>query len=669
MPSAHTKLIEVPANHLLVVDDNALIHEDFRRALQHSVSARTAELDALESDLFGDPGSKSVAGQVSYRIDCASQGEDAFALVQSAIADGDPYQLAFVDMRMPPGWDGLQTIEACWSVDPNLHIVICTAYSDYSWDEIQTRLGRSDKLLILRKPFDPVEVSQLALALTEKWRLSRSAAARESELEQQVRERTAQLEEALKQDRLRLDLLEAVVEQRTTDLRHAALHDTLTGLPNRSMLSDRLSVALHRCRLDPKERFALLFLDLDDFKLVNDTLGHGAGDSLLKQVASRISQSIRSSDSERQDDGTIAARLGGDEFVVLLQGLHKFADAEAVAHRLLSVLRLPYELGDRRVRCSVSIGLTTSAGNYTDVESILRDADIAMYEAKSSKNRYTCFNAEMHRDVVARVSLEDELRTGLEAGQFELYYQPIVSLINGTLCGFESLIRWNHPTRGIVGPDLFIPLADRTGLIRPIGLWSVEQAARQSVLWQKQFPNLHVPINVNLSARQLEDDTLASEIRKRITDAGADPSRLILEITEGSLSAEKGGGERFISSLKAMNLKTYIDDFGTGYSSLGRLPRLQIDGIKIDRLFISEAGNVRKYAAIINAIVNLGRHMEANVVAEGVESLEQVALLQTLECERAQGYYFSRAVPSAEAERFFTETWTIVCPVNNPIAA
>jgi diguanylate cyclase (GGDEF)-like protein len=644
------------------VDDNDQIHEDFRRAVCADPDPGAGELAGIERALFGGPAPHdSSTGHPHYRIDSAMQGEDGYRLVRAAVADADPYQLAFVDMRMPPGWDGLKTIEACWEADPTLHVVICTAYSDYSWEEIRSRLGCSDRLLILRKPFDPIEVSQVAAAMTEKWRLSRLARMYTSELEEKVRQRTLQLEQALKQDRLRLDLLEAVVEQRTCDLRHAAMHDTLTGLPNRSMLSDQISRALRRYREDPHARFAVLFLDLDDFKLVNDTLGHNAGDVLLKQVAARISQSIRSGEwREDEDSATLAARLGGDEFVVLLRGLRKFADAEVVAQRLLSVLRLPYQVEGRQVRCGVSIGVTTSARGYADVEQILRDADIAMYAAKAGKkDRYVVFSPAMHKDVVERVSLEAEIRKGLDNGQFVLHYQPIVSLVDGGLAGFESLIRWNHPTRGLISPDSFIPLAEATGLIRPLGLWAIEQAARQVVQWTRHYPRHNIPVSVNLSTRQLDDDDLVYEIRNRLAATQVDPSRLVLEITEGSLDPEKRGGKSLLASLRALKLKIYIDDFGIGYSSLGRLPQLAVDGIKIDRTFIGAASGIRKSAAILNAIVNLGRHIDASVVAEGVESIEHVALLQALDCEKAQGFYFSPALPAEQTERFFLEKWQI----------
>ncbi len=641
-----------PANHLLIVDGDAQSRHLLLRAL--------CSASGSSADTTCQPRSQNLP---NYRIDSAPDAQDTLELIRGSLHNRDPYQAIFIDARVLLTPQGAQMLDTCWQLDPKVHLVVCGPSSDANSADIAANLG-SNKLLILRKRLDPLEIRLLAAVLCEKWRLNCAADVQGAALESAVNERTSQLENARKQDRLRLDLLEAVVEQRTTDLRHAAMHDALTGLPNRSMLSDRLSQVLRRYHVDPLTRFAVLFLDLDDFKLVNDSLGHGAGDALLVQVAQRITQSLRGSDGDR-DGATMAARLGGDEFVVLLAGLHKFSDAEAVANRLLNILRVPYQLDGRSVRCGVSIGLTTSAVNYQTVEQILRDADIAMYAAKAgNKDRYVVFTPTMHRDVVARVSLENELRHALENGEFELHYQPIVSLTTGQLAGFEALARWNHPTRGAVQPDDFIPMAESTGIIHPLGLWAIEQAAAQSKRWEKQFPNSPITIGVNLSTRQMDDEALAYEIKRRISASGCDPSRLILEVTEGSLGRERRGAETFLQALRTMNLRTYIDDFGTGYSSLGRLPHMPIDGIKIDRLFIGESSNLRKYAAIISAILNLARHMDASVVAEGVESLEQVALLQALDCEKAQGFYFSPAVSARDAERFFHEKWQVACPIS-----
>ena len=643
---------------ILIVDDNEPIHTDFKRSLSGESDAAT-DLTAMEDAMFGTSTKAASSQRTTYRIDSALQGEQAFNMVRDAHAAGDRYALAFVDMRMPPGWDGLKTIEQCWSVDADVQVVICTAYSDYSWDEITARLGRTDRLLILRKPFDPVEVCQMAASLCEKYKLNGLAKIKQHELEELVQIRTAQLQEAMQQDRLRLDLLESLVEQRTTELRHAALHDKLTGLPNRSMICDRLVTAVERSEADPNYKFAVMFLDLDNFKLVNDTLGHEVGDKLLTDVARRISGSLRTQDSVDSARGLTAARLGGDEFVILLEDLKEHSDAEVVAGRVMYALSVPHELNGRQVRCGASIGITTNAASYTNVEQLLRDADIAMYQAKAEKNRYIVFTPDMHSRIVARVSLEDEIRRGLERDEFCLFYQPIVSLVSGELVGFESLLRWNHPQRGLVGPDQFIPLAESTGLIHEMGLWSIEATAKQIVAWNAKFPGRKIPINVNLSTRQLIEPTLLDGLRKILARTGVDSSQVIMEITEGFLAEELSVAEELLVALREMHIKTYIDDFGVGHSSLGRLPKLQIDGIKIDRMFLKEVSAKRKYAAIINAIINLAHHMDVSIVAEGIESVDQVALLQTLGCEKGQGYYFSRPVSVEQAEPYFTENWRL----------
>jgi diguanylate cyclase (GGDEF)-like protein len=663
-------------HRILIVDDNEQIHDDFRRCLPTDKPVAGvgvgADLDAMEAALFGGPAVPAAAGRaagsaaMTFQIDSAQQGEQGLRMVTDARAAGAPYSLAFVDMRMPPGWDGLKTIEECWKADPELQVVICTAYSDYSWDEIQQRLGRTDRLLILRKPFDRVEVCQLATALCEKWWMTRLANARREELESLVTLRTAQLEEAMKQDRLRLDLLEVVVEQRTKELRHAATHDKLTGLPNRAALSDHLSRAIRANQLDPDRQFALLFLDLDDFKLVNDTLGHNVGDALLREVAARLTRCMNEvvppSDDAANEVRPIASRLGGDEFVVLLPDLRRLEPAEQLARRIVDSFSEPLDLGLRSVRCGTSIGITTSKLAYEQVEHVLRDADIAMYSAKAAKNskhRWVMFNPTMHERVVERVLLEEELRHALEHEQLEMHYQPIVSLTDGRLVSFEALARWNHPIRGLVQPGAFISLAEEAGLIHRLGLWTFATVARQLVDWKRRMPDQSIPVTVNVSPKQFETPSLMDDLERIVSESGVDRSQLILEITEGSIAGDHQRAEATIARLREIGFKTYVDDFGTGHSSLGRLPMMQISGVKIDRTFLDQARQQRRYAAIIDSIVHLSRNMDAVVVAEGIESLEQIALLQALDCDRGQGYFFSPAVRAQDADRFFREQWRI----------
>jgi diguanylate cyclase (GGDEF)-like protein len=655
-----SNVLSTPNRRILLVDDSQQIHDDYVRCLAEPVAQ--TELDAMESALFGGPSAGPAGptsdGRSGFSLDSALQGQDAFAKVQASLAAGRPYAVAFVDMRMPPGWDGLQTIEAIWGIDPRVQVVICTAYSDYSWDEIIARLGRTDRLLILRKPFDKVEVCQLATALTEKWDLALAAGRRHDELEALVRQRTDQLEQALRQDRLRLDLLETVIEQRTSELRHAATHDKLTGLSNRSMLSDRLAHAILRSQADPAKRWALLFLDLDDFKLVNDTLGHKAGDVVLTGVAERLTRVLRSGDLVGRAEKALTVRLGGDEFVVLLEDVRGPADAELVARRLLATLNLPHDVLGRAITCSASIGITTSDVGYDQVEDAVRDADIAMYRAKSEKNRFVFFTAGMHEQVVERVTMEAELRQALANDQIAMHYQPIVRLDDGALVGFEALMRWTHPVRGAIPPTRFIPVAEQCGAIRSLGLWALDRVVRQVTDWRARHPARPVSVSVNMSPNQLSDPTLLGEVKAILGPSRAAAAGLIIEVTEGFLADDSTRAEEVLRTLADQGLRCYIDDFGTGYSSLGRLPKLPISGVKVDQCFVQRASTDRKYAAVVNAVVNLSRNMDAVVVAEGLQTLEHVALLQALDCDQGQGFYFAPALPAAEAERVIVEpTW------------
>jgi diguanylate cyclase (GGDEF)-like protein len=416
-----------------------------------------------------------------FEIDSAMQGEEGLAKVEAANKIGRPYCMAFVDMRMPPGWDGVQTIEAIWKIDPDIQIAICTAYSDYSWDQIIRRLGWTDRMLVLRKPFDRIEAAQLATALSEKWALSR-----------QVRNKMSELE--------------GIVAERTAELEQAALHDRLTGLPNRTLLLERLGAALSRSKRDDKYSFAVMFMDLDRFKVVNDSLGHARGDLLLKIIAERLTESLRGSDAIARNAIATPARLGGDEFIIMLEPVRSVDDAVRVAERLQTALSEPYDLEGHEVLTSVSIGITTSATPYSDAEAILRDADIAMYRAKAGgKGRHVIFDQQMHEQAMQRLTAESDLRRAVERHELFLEYQPIMSLQTGTIVGFESLVRWNHPHRGRISPAEFIPLAEETGLIVPMGAWVLEQSCRQLADWRKHVPTApELHIAVNLSRRQLQ---------------------------------------------------------------------------------------------------------------------------------------------------------------------
>ncbi len=438
-----------------------------------------------------------------------------------------------------------------------------------------------------------------------------------------------------------------------TKLRHAAHHDALTGLPSRLLLMDRLTQAITRSKRFREYKFAVLLLDFDRFKVINDSLGHEVGDQLLVGIADRIRANLRALDTmSRPDYEHLPARLGGDEFVILLDGVHGARDALIVTERIQQTLAQPYVIADHEVISTASIGIVIVDGNYEKPEDILRDSDIAMYEAKKSgKARHVVFNGHMHSHAVERLTLEKELRKAADQLAFTLNYQPIVSLETAALRGFEALIRWPHPQRGVVSPAQFIPLAEELGLIIPIGHWVMREAARQLRLWQEMRtgPGL-LSMSVNLSRQQLTHPDLVASVAGVIGESGIEPSALVLEVTESMIMDSAREAVPVLDRLREVGVRLAMDDFGTGHSSLSFLHQVPMDILKIDRSFIARSGDARKFRAIIQTIVQLAHNLDMDVVAEGIEKPEQVALLQSLSCNHGQGYFFGRPLDAAAAQ-------------------
>jgi diguanylate cyclase (GGDEF)-like protein len=619
---------------ILVIDDNDAIHDDFRKILTNP-GAPSGDMDSAKAALFGEPASPRPAAQLtpSFEVDSALQGEQGLAMVTDAVRAGRPYCVAFVDMRMPPGWDGVQTIQKLWEVDADLQVVICTAYSDYSWSEISSRLGLTDRLLILKKPFDPSEVAQLATALAEKWSLRALA-------------------------KLKMEQLETMVALRTEELSRLALHDKLTGLPNRALVTDTLALAVSAAAADPAQTFALLFLDFDRFKQVNDSLGHEAGDNLLRQIAGRLSGAVELALAEKLAGNIMAARLGGDEFVILVQSFPDPATPTRICDGLLRLLSTPYSICGRQLHSTVSIGVTTSASNYRRAEDAMRDADTAMYGAKAAgRARYVLFDRCMHEEAIARLELENDLRFAMERNQFSVEYQPIVSLTTGAISGFEALVRWRHPRRGLVPPTEFIACCEEIGLIAPLGYWVLDRACHQLRAWTQMFPDADaLTIAVNLSPRQLADLDLIDRVRQAIQTSGIAPSQLVLEITETAVVHDTDAAVQRMNEIRALGARLHLDDFGTGYSSLNCLHQFPLDGLKIDRSFIRNVNERRDYAAVVHSIVALARNLNLKLIAEGIETAEQVLMLQMLECDFAQGYFFHQPQDAAGVEEYIQRT-------------
>ena len=433
-----------------------------------------------------------------------------------------------------------------------------------------------------------------------------------------------------------------------TDITENKVADALTGLPNRVLFMDQLGRALERVKYIKGYQFAVFFLDLDRFKLVNDSLGHLTGDQLLIAAARRLKSCLHS--------GDIVARLGGDEFAILLQHIKNVADATTVAERIQKALSQPFNLNGQEVYSSASIGIALSESGYGRPEDLLRDADTAMYRAKAlGKARCEMFDTEMRDRAVARLSLETDLRRALERREFRVYYQPITSLATGRLSGFEALIRWQHPTRGLVSPGEFIPIAEETGLIVPIGYWVLLQACNQMKQWHELYGDHSLAIGVNFSNKQFMQPDLVGRIRQVLDETGLEPTSLILELTESLVMENPESSFALLRQLRELEVRVGIDDFGTGYSSLSYLHQFPIDTLKIDRSFVNQLAVNDENSMIIRTIVNLAHNLGADVIAEGVESSQQLQILKDLQCEYAQGFYFSEAVDSKAAEQLIVE--------------
>jgi diguanylate cyclase (GGDEF)-like protein/PAS domain S-box-containing protein len=433
-----------------------------------------------------------------------------------------------------------------------------------------------------------------------------------------------------------------VSERKTLEerLAHHAFHDSLTGLANRQQFQERVQAAL----LDPRRRasgLAVLFLDLDDFKTVNDSLGHSAGDELLIHVAQRLKSCLRTHD--------LPARIGGDEFAVLLNGVGSQAEVEAVADRIVSVLDEPHTVQGSEVLARASIGIAVPGVDEHDVDALLRNADTSMYTVKrTGKASYTFFEKAMHERVMQQLQLDAELRHAVDRNEFVIHYQPIMDLATQAILGVEALLRWQHPTRGLLAPGEFIDRVEENGLIVPIGRWVLQQACRQLRHWDHGHEQ--IGMSINISARQLQDETFLTDVRRGADEAGIDPSRLTLEITETALMQDTDVTIDLLAQLKLLGVQLALDDFGTGYSSLSYLRRFPVDVVKIDRSFVEEVGEGPEESALPDAIIALCQAFRIETVAEGIELRRQLAHLQAVGCNAGQGFFFSRPLPAEALE-------------------
>ncbi len=631
---------------IIIVDDNKSIHEDFRKVLCSKNTDLDNEVNDLEDELFGETtaADTKIHINIEYEVDSAYQGEEALAMIKQAEEEGRPYALAFMDVRMPPGWDGVETISRIWLKYPYIEMVLCTAYSDYTWDDIINKLGATDRLLFLRKPFDAIAVQQMALTLVKKWNLSEHARNYVKKLEKEVNERTIQLKSLLSE----LEATNRNLVDSNTSLQHIALHDSLTKLPNRALFNDRLEHSIEIAARD-NQQLALFIIDIDKFKEINDTHGHLTGDAVLFEVGERLSLVLRTSDT--------VARLGGDEFALILPKIT--ADApELLAEKITHSLKSPVVFADQNINVSISIGIAVYPEHGATNDVLLKHADSAMYNAKRNGMSYAKFDSEEDSKRQDRMQLISDLKYAVKANELHLNYQPIVDLNNNKIIGVEALARWQHPGRGLIPPDQFIPLAETKGLIQELTLWVFDVAFKQCAQWHKM--GAKITMSINLSPRNFLDPKLPNEISNALKKCKLDPRWVRLEITENMTISQPEKALEIITKLQNLGLDISIDDFGTGYSSLSYLKKLPVSEIKIDKSFVIDMDKDHDNKVIVNSTINLAHDLGLDVVAEGVENGNILKMLKELGCNRAQGYHMCKPKNAEEISRWIFESeWQI----------
>ena len=735
---------------IIIIDDNPSIHKDFIKILTNTQSGSLA-LNELNKKIFGEADDASPVSLPAFNIDTATQGQQGVESIAKAIKEGNPYALAFVDIRMPPGWDGIETIKHIWALDKNIQIVICTAYSDYSWEETIKELGQNDNLLILKKPFDQIAVRQLTCALTKKWQLMNDVHSQMKQLEQCVQDRTDSLQQSLSIKHATLessadgiivsdlngkvidhndkfismcqitkntiekddcyDIFKKLSEQiinpaeylkKINDIRseinevciciikfkdnrsfeyytqphklnekilgrvwsfrditkraqledellYQATHDALTHLPNRVLLSERLHKAIDLAKSN-NTHFAVLFFDLDRFKLINDSLSHAAGDDLLSSIAKRLQSVVKPCDT--------LARLGGDEFIMIINNLNKPENAIKIAAELLHKISNPFIVAGRKLIVTTSIGISIYPRDGDTADDLLRNADAAMYNAKAEgANQFRFYSAEMNAESIKRLELEYDLRQAIKKNEFALVYQPQYDIETNQIVAAEALIRWNHSTKGCLLPIDFIPLAEDTGLIVPIGEWVLRAASKQNKAWQDAgFPFIRVAINV--TSEQLRQLNFIDLVREVLEENKIEPKYIEIELTENSILTNPDVIDT-IHALKQMGLQIALDDFGAGLSSLNYLRNFPLDRIKIDSSYVQNILTNRGDEVIIQAIITMARSLNLEVLAEGVETKEQFNFLKERKCGEIQGHFYSKALSVEEIEKVLRTTSSV----------
>ncbi|PZV08138.1 MAG: diguanylate cyclase [Leptolyngbya sp.] len=566
-----------------------------------------------------------------FTIEIAESGDEALALIDELVEAGLEIPLVICDQIMPH-MSGDKVLCEIHRRHPKTLNILLTGMA--SFDSVINTVNNANLYRYIPKPWDEAD---LALAVR--------TALRSYYQEEQMAQQYLELQAANQKLEQEIDERRKVEAQLT----RLALHDPLTGLPNRKYFMERVDGVLHQAKVEASMLFAVMFIDLDRFKIINDSLGHDVGDQLLIAISSRLKQCVRSCD--------VVARLGGDEFTVLLHPILSLHDAIEISDRILETLSTPFRLGDHFFSVSASIGILEGSGQYTNSVQLLRDADTAMYNAKANgKARYSIFNHDMHSHTMHIWRLESALQGALERNEFYLEYQPIIAIATGQIQGMEALLRWRHPERGLIPPDDFIPIAEDSGLILLLGEWVLQEACQQLKDWQARLPSCaDLTINVNIASKQIHEVQCVETIDRILATTGLEGRFLNLELTEGTLIEDTETTIYVMQQLRCRGINLNIDDFGKGYSSLSYLHRLPIKSLKLDRLFTEQVGSRVESRNIMQGIVALAHSLNLTVVIEGIETARQFQVAKDLNCELGQGYFLSPPLSVDQAEKLLLE--------------
>jgi diguanylate cyclase (GGDEF)-like protein len=617
---------------ILIVDDNVDIHNDFRKILGNPAkSGSRSALSMIENQLFADeePEEEVEADGnlvVEYEIDSAYQGLDAVEMVEAAYEEERPYALIFMDVRMPPGIDGIETISRIWKRFPFVEVIICTAYSDYSFEEIIDKLGTTDRLLFLTKPFDSIAVKQMALSLARKWTLHEEARRHVKLLQNEISQRKAS-------------------EER---LHHLIHHDSLTGLANRMQLQISINEAIAEAR-GSHTRFALIFVGLDRFREVIDTLGYHNGDKLIRKVADRLKSNF--------SGGAEVFCLGDQEFAVLIPAIKSRDHTVRLARRLEVAFEPHFDLDGFNIEVRLSLGVVIYPDHGCNPDMLMRRADMTLIHAKKEQG-LRFFQESLNSYSSQRLLLLSDLRRTIQSDELMLYFQPIVYLKNNLVVALEALVRWPHPEHGFIPPSEFIPIAERCGLIKDLTAWVLNEVPKKWSFFKDRGYDL--TISVNLTANDLQNIHLPEMIDQALRASEMPLNRLVFEVSEKGVMEDPEQAINIMNRIVEMGVRVSIDNFGTGYSSLAYLKMLPASEIKIDRSFVREHEHKENDIAIVKSMVDLGHNLGLRVLAEGVNAPFMLRQLNQMGCDFLQGDLVNHPVPAGELVLWFDDAeWDV----------